>query len=168
MKIFKLSIIVISLLISACSHFKAEHKAVKPVMHAQTVKLDKEIHQLLLQEMQAIEKGMTGLIPAVARGEWDKVAGIGKNIQQSYLLKQKLTVEQRHSLHKSLPKRFIQLDQAFHESAGMLAHAAEMRKPDIVNFYVYKLSNACVECHSEFATERFPSLTPVQGHKHGH
>ncbi|SCN46596.1 hypothetical protein BAZMOX_75130_3 [methanotrophic endosymbiont of Bathymodiolus azoricus (Menez Gwen)] len=118
--------------------------------------------------MQAIEQGVTALIPAIARGEWDQIAKIGRHIEQSYLLKQQLTPEQRHSLHKSLPARFIQLDQAFHKSAGMLAHGAEMKNPDIVNFYVYKLSSACVECHTEFATEKFPSLVREQAKAHSH
>ncbi len=164
----KLSLVALALFISACSSFHNTHEPVEPVAHTQKVHLDKDIQKLLQQEMKAIEQGVAALIPAIARGEWDQVAEIGRNIEQSYLLKQKLTPEQRHSLHKSLPPRFIQLDQAFHESAGMLAHGAEMRKPDIVNFYVYKLSHACVECHTEFAAEKFPGLVREQAEAHGH
>jgi len=166
--LIKLSLVALALFISACSSFHNTHEPVEPVAHTQKVHLDKDIQQLLQQEMKAVEEGVTALIPAIARGEWDQVAEIGRNIEQSYLLKQKLTPEQRHSLHKSLPARFIQLDQAFHESAGMLAHGAEMRKPDIVNFYVYKLSSACVECHTEFAAEKFPGLVLEHAEEHSH
>jgi hypothetical protein len=159
MKLYiKLGLVALPLFISACSRFHNTHEAVPTVAHTKQIHLDKDMQQLLQQEMKAIDQGVTALIPAIARGEWGQVAEIGRKIEQSYLLKQKLTPEQRHRLHKSLPPRFIQLDQAFHESAGMLAHGAEMRKPDIVNFYVYKLSTACVECHTEFAAEKFPGL----------
>jgi len=164
----KLSLLALPLFISACSSFHNTHEAVPPVSHVKKINLDKDIQQLLQEEMKAIEQGMTALIPAIARGEWDQVTKIGRNIEQSYLLKQKLSPEQRHSLHKSLPARFIQLDQAFHESAGMLAHGAEMRKPDIVNFYVYKLSSACVECHTEFVAEKFPGLVLEHTEEHHH
>ncbi len=164
----KQSLLALALFISACSSFHNTHEPVQPAVRVQKVHLDKAIQQLLQQEMQAIEQGMQVLIPAIARGEWDLVAEIGKNIQQSYLLKQKLSTEQRHQLHESLPARFIQLDHAFHESAGMLAQGAEMSKPDIVNFYVYKLSSACVECHTEFAAEKFPGLVQEQAEAHYH
>ncbi|SHE23039.1 hypothetical protein [methanotrophic endosymbiont of Bathymodiolus puteoserpentis (Logatchev)] len=164
----QLSLFVFPLFISACSSFHITREAVQPAAHIKTIHLNKDIQQLLQQEMQAIEQGVTALIPAIARGEWDQIAKIGRHIEQSYLLKQKLTPEQRHSLHKSLPARFIQLDQAFHESAGMLAHGAEMKNPDIVNFYVYKLSSACVECHTEFAAEKFPRLVREQAKAHSH
>ncbi|MDF1581874.1 MAG: hypothetical protein RQ733_00770 [Methyloprofundus sp.] len=164
----KLSLLALPLFISACSHFHNTQEALRPVTQTKKIHLDNDMKQLLQQEMRAIEQGVAALIPAIARGEWDQVTEISKNIQQSYLLKQKLTPEQSHRLHQSLPVRFIQLDQAFHESAGMLAHGAEMHKPDIVNFYVYKLSSACVECHTEFAVEKFPGLVLEQAEVHHH
>ncbi|NOQ13153.1 MAG: hypothetical protein GQ583_01555 [Methyloprofundus sp.] len=156
------------LLIAGCSerHITEEHA--KPSVQHVDMQLDEDIHQLLQQEMQAIQQGMMSLIPAIASGDWEKVAVIGKTIEGSYLLKQKLTIEQRHALHKSLPAGFIKQDQAFHHSAGMLAHAAEMGHPDIVNFYFYKLSTACVQCHAEFATDRFPGLVAKQSEAHHH
>lgn len=166
-QLIKLILLPLLLLLVGCSDLHITDKHNKPVAVQHTdMQLDGEIHQLLRQEMQAIQTGMMSLIPAIASGNWEKVAKIGKNIEGSYLLKQKLTTEQRHALHKSLPTEFIKQDQAFHHSAGMLAHAAEMGHPDIVNFYFYKLNAACVECHSEFATERFPNLAIKQNETH--
>ena len=170
---FRLSIITLSFFITSCSDLHLSHQEVKPSVHTENVhnepiQLDEGIHQLLQQEMQAIQTGMMSLVPAIASGDWKKVAEIGKNIEGSYLLKQKLTTEQRHALHKSLPVEFIKRDKAFHHSAGMLAHAAEMGHPDIVNFYFYKLNTACVECHTEFATERFPNLAVKKSEEHHH
>lgn len=166
--IFKLTLLSLSISIASCSDLHRQETHAEPVKQHTTMQLDAEIKQLLQQEMQAIQSGMMALVPAMASGNWEKVAEIGKNMEASYLLKQKLTKEQRHALHKSLPAGFIKQDQAFHHSAGMLAHAAEMGHPDIVNFYFYKLNTACLECHSEFATNRFPDLTQKKTEAHHH
>lgn len=71
-------------------------------------------------------------------------------------------------LHKSLPADFINRDQAFHRSAAMLSQAADMKHADIVNFYFFKLNNACVECHTEYAIERFPNFQHKQSDTHHH
>jgi len=159
-------LLTLFLLITGCSdlHFKDQHTPLS-TPH-QPIQINPEIHALLQQEMQAIQKGMMSLIPAIASGDWEKVAEIGDSIEGSYLLKQKLTAEQRHALHQSLPAEFIKQDQAFHQSAGMLAHAAEMGNADIVSFYLYKLTRACVECHTEFASEKFPLLSVKQSAHH--
>ncbi len=132
------------------------------------LQLEADLQQLLREEMQAIQAAMVSLVPAIATGDWDKVASIGAQMQGSYILKQKLTTRQRHALHNALPADFIRRDKAFHHDAGMLAHAAEMGHPDIVNFYVYKLMTACVECHTEFASQRFPDLVTQQSAEHHH
>jgi len=69
-------------------------------------------------------------------------------------------------LHRVLPEQFIEMDMDFHKSAGMLAHAAEMRNADVVHFYFYKMNANCVSCHSKYAQERFPGL--ANGDKEGH
>ena len=163
---FPLVIIPLTLLITACADLHQARTAMTHNTQPAQLQLDTDIQQLLQQEMQAIQTGMMSLIPVIASGDWDKVAEIGKKLEGSYLLKQQLTTAQRHALHKSLPAEFIKLDQAFHRSAGMLAHAAEIKNADVVNFYFYKLNTACVECHTEFATEKFPALTPSQHKAH--
>lgn len=162
----KLIIISLTLLIASCSDMYLSHQQPEPRAHAAHRPLDGAVLQLLRQEMQAIQTGMMSLVPAIASGDWVKVSEIANNIEGSYILKQQLTAEQRHDLHKSLPAEFVKRDQAFHHSAGMLAHAAEMGNVDVVNFYFYKLNTACVECHSEFALERFPLLKPKQSKHH--
>ena len=132
--------------------------------HAAGIQAEGDIHlsaglrDLLGQEMQAIESGMQDLVPAIAAGEWEDVASIGRKISDSFIMKQKLTAAQKEELHRTLPQLFIEMDQEFHASAGMLAHAAGMRNSDVVNFYFFKLNNACVACHAKFAKERFPGL----------
>jgi hypothetical protein len=132
------------------------------------IQLSPDLKALLNQEMAAIEKGMMDLIPAISAGEWDTAASIGKNIKDSFIMKQKLTKLQKDELHRELPPGFIEMDQEFHKSAGMLAHAAEMKNADVVNFYFFKLNNACVACHGKFAAERFPGLVKGAGKEGSH
>jgi len=122
------------------------------------IHLSADLQSLLGEEMVAIENGMKNLIPAISSGEWEQVASIAQNIKSSFIMKQKLTTAQKEELHRALPGQFIEMDQDFHNSAGMLAHAAGMKNADVVNFYFFKLNSACVACHSKYATERFPGL----------
>jgi hypothetical protein len=127
------------------------------------------LQRLLNDEMAAIESGMQDLIPAISSGEWETVASIAQNISDSFIMKQKLTAAQKEELHQALPPLFIEMDQDFHASAAMLAHAAGMRNYDVVNFYFFKLTSACVDCHRRYATQRFPGLVKEnkgEGHQH--
>jgi hypothetical protein len=133
------------------------------------IQLSPDLEKLLNEEMEAIQNGMMALVPAISSGEWGEVAEIGKRIKASFILKKKITQAQREELHRVLPPVFIEMDQAFHNSAGMLAHAAEMKNSDVVNFYFYKLTEACVSCHAKFATSRFPGFaeeTEQKEHDH--
>jgi len=141
-------------------HKAAQHKT-------EVLQLPTDIKQLLTQEMQQIQKGMMSLVPAIASGKWDEVAATAKKIEGSYIMKQKLTKEQMQHLHKSLPRAFVHLDYNFHRLAGMLAHVAEEQKTELVNFYFYKLTEACVQCHSHYAQQRFPAfVAPAKKNKH--
>jgi hypothetical protein len=124
---------------------------------------------LLKQEMNAIQKGMQSLIPAIVSGNWHEIAETGDHIQHSYIMQQQLTEAQMNELHQTLPEAFLELDRSFHHSAGMLAHAAKMHNAEVVNFYFYKLTDTCVACHRKFAGYRFPGLaggTKESGHQH--
>jgi hypothetical protein len=127
------------------------------------------LHQLLNDEMAAIESGMQNLVPAISSGKWETVASIAQNISDSFIMKQKLTVAQKEELHQALPPLFIEMDQDFHASAAMLAHAAGMKNADVVNFYFFKLTSACVACHTRYAAQRFPGLVKEnKGERHQH
>ena len=133
------------------------------------IHLTSDLHRLLGEEMVAIENGMKDLVPAISSGKWEDVDSIAQKIRDSFIMKRKLTTAQKDELHRVLPSHFIEMDQDFHNSAGMLAHAAEMRNADVVNFYFFKLNNACVACHAKYATERFPGLVKdKEGDSHQH
>ena len=125
--------------------------------------LSPELRELLSKEMVALQSGMMAVIPAYISGHWGEIEAIGHKMKSSYILKQSLSEEQMHELHEKLPKDFIKLDQRFHYLAGMLSHAAQNKKPELVGFYFSELSESCLACHSQFATHKFPEL----GHKKG-
>jgi hypothetical protein len=144
-----------------------EHAAGRPA--GNNILLSAELRNLLGEEMVAIENGMKNLVPAISSGEWEKVASIAQNISNSFIMKQKLTTAQKDELHRALPGHFIEMDQDFHNSAGMLAHAAGMKNADVVNFYFFKMNSACVACHTKYATKRFPGLLKGnEGDSHNH
>ncbi|MBV1932652.1 MAG: hypothetical protein KUG71_13155 [Porticoccaceae bacterium] len=123
--------------------------------------LSPELRALLSKEMVAIQQGMMAVIPAYVSGNWSEIEQIARQIKNSYILKQSLTDHQLHELHNSLPEGFIKQDQHFHYLSGMLEHAASNKKTELVGFYFSKMSESCVSCHSQYATHRFPALTPA-------
>ena len=141
--------------ISGFAEHPSNHHTQPPADH---LHLSPELIQLLRHEMSAIQEGMQTLVPAIASGNWKQVADIGEKIQHSYIMQQELTTAQVEELHHSLPPAFRELDQSFHHSAGMLAHAARNKNAEVVNFYFYKLTDTCVSCHMRFAKRRFPGL----------
>jgi hypothetical protein len=122
------------------------------------LKLTPELSQMLVQEMQALQESVMGLIPAISSGNWERIAAIGRNIHDSYIMQQALSDAQIEALHQSLPARFQELDHALHHSAFQLSQAASKHNIDTVLFYFYKLNAGCVACHSRYARKRFPDL----------
>lgn len=121
--------------------------------------LSPELRELLSKEMIAIQNGMVSIIPAYSSGNWGEIAMTAGKIERSYILKQKLTESQIKELHSVLPPSFIEKDQSFHYMAGMLEHVAKEKKGELINFYFSEMTKSCVDCHSVFATKKFPALS---------
>lgn len=131
--------------------------------------LSPELRALLGKEMLALQEGMKAIIPAYSSGDFEQVAHISEKMKNSYILKQKITSEQKHELMSKMPKSFMHLDQKFHEYAGMLEHVAKEKHTELVGFYFYKLSESCVSCHANYATHKFPKFSEVPTeHVHHH
>lgn len=131
--------------------------------------LSPKLREVLSKEMVALEEGMKSIIPAYISGNWHAIGETALKMKNSYILKQKLTPEQAAELHSKLSPAFIEKDQEFHYLAGMLAHAAESKKPELVGFYFSKLSESCVGCHTKFALHKFPAFKgdmPTEEHQH--
>ena len=162
-----ISSIIITLHSSTC--FTAEHEETpqEPSMTNEHMPfiLSDDTRLLLSEEMKALQNGMKEIVPALVSGEWKKIKSIGEQMHDSYIMKKSLTRAQLHELHEKLPAAFKQLDHDFHHSAGQLAEAANRRDYELVSFYYYKMTEACVECHTRYATHKFPEFARPAEHE---
>ena len=119
------------------------------------IELPEDIKQLLAEEMNMILHEMEFLTLQVASGNYEAIGKSASSLESGYIMKQKLTDEQKYILMQRLPEEFKALDKRFHHHAGLLAEAASQRDIERVNFYIYKMNEGCVTCHSRFASDRF-------------
>lgn len=122
------------------------------------IKLSPGTTELLVQEMRELQTGMNKIVPALVAGKWQEIVSIGNQMKDSYIMKKSLTREQMHELHLSLPEEFQKLDHSFHESAGLLAQAASKQNYEQASYYYFKMTEACVNCHTLYATHKFPEF----------
>ncbi|MCB1325203.1 MAG: hypothetical protein KDK35_08260 [Leptospiraceae bacterium] len=120
--------------------------------------LPENLRALLREEMGLLERDMQALLGALVRGDRDRSQELAARIRGSYILEQRLSQGELEELGRLLPEDFVELDSGFHESAGRLEEAARAgRFGDAIDLYA-SMSRACVQCHSQYATERFPGL----------
>lgn len=124
--------------------------------------------RLLQQEMQALQQALGTITTALPQGQWHTVAETAGKIHDSFIFQQKMTADDRKTLHQTLPEGFIRQDKAFHQQAKKLQHAAESQNAELSLFYYSEMVESCVTCHSRFATHRFPSLTEGGSDQEGH
>jgi hypothetical protein len=140
----------------------AENNPVEPNVSANTpppvIKLSPDTAELLVKEMRELQAGMNKIVPALVAGKWQEIVSIGNQMKDSYIMKKSLTREQMHELHMSLPEDFQKLDHSFHESAGLLAQAASKKNHEQASYYYFKMTEACVNCHTLYATHKFPEF----------
>jgi hypothetical protein len=149
--------------VQAQSEHHAHHSTSKKQGHS--IELSEPVRNLLRQEMQQVRVAMQSLVSALATADWKNIEKLGKGIQNSFILKQKISKQQMHELHSALPAEFKKLDQKFHYYAGMLAHVAKEKDTDLTQFYFSKMTESCMACHSQFATQRFPGYLDKNKHE---
>ena len=150
--------VVLTYLLIACTARNNDLTHTNRHIHQQLPPLPGDISLLLTLEMQAISKSMMELVPAIATADWQKISDIGSQIKQSYIMQHQLTDQQRQTMLRILPTDFKKIDFQFHQTAGKLAHAAEQHNRELINFYFYKLNEACSQCHSQYALVKFPGF----------
>ena len=165
------NLLLLSALLAAPSYAaEAQHKTPNDKQSVQA--LPNELRWALRKEMKLLERGMTTIIPAYIAGNWGEIESVAKAMKQSDLLNQNLSKEQLAQLHATLPATFLEKDKNFHYLAGMLEHAAKNKKEELVNFYFYKMNEACLNCHSQYAQHEFPELAKAakekKSEKHQH
>jgi hypothetical protein len=124
--------------------------------------LPPELQILLKKEMVEIQSAMQQLIPLMSQGNSEITAQLAEQIKSSFILKKSLSPEELKQLVQLLPPHFVQLDRTFHGNAGKLAESAK-QSDFIESGKIYgTMISACIECHTQFAPERFPNLNKIK------
>lgn len=120
--------------------------------------LPPKIRGLLIQEMQGILEASQQIQAALVQGHHETVARKAQAIHDSFIMDQQMTAEDKQTLRDTVPKAFLQRDEALHELSASLAEAARSQdtKRELQQFS--EMTQACVDCHSKYATGRFPGL----------
>lgn len=148
------ALLVLAAISAAVFHVPAPAAGRVPV----AVKLSPELLAVLREEMRLIEKAVHTLIDANTRGETKEVAAQARAIHRNFILKQRLSEEQKQELRDSLPAEFFEIDRGFHNLALELARAAEARQAEEMGLLIGRMLGRCAECHGKYATNRFPSF----------
>lgn len=133
-----------------------------------TTQLSPELRALLLEEMKLLEQSVNRIPGLLARGELHPVAVEAHRMQDSFVLKKKLSKTQRAALHEKLPAGFIEKDQRFHALAGRLHDAALAGDGELSALFFGRLVESCIGCHADYAGERFPKLKTEATSDHQH
>jgi len=113
---------------------------------------------LLADEMQQVAAATSDLALAITAGDHATVQRLAGAVRDSFILKQSLTEQDKKDLMSAVPPGFVTLDRHFHGLAGKLADQAEKKNSELQHFYFAKMLDACIACHAQFATDRFPGL----------
>ncbi len=123
-----------------------------------TPKLTDKLSSLLQQEMRSIQGAMAAIHSAMVMGNNELVAEQAQQIHDSFILKQSLTEQDRKDLKAAVPKGFIKLDKEFHQLAQALAKAGRENNPKEQHKLFSKMTEQCLQCHSEYVSDRFSGL----------
>lgn len=158
MNIAKIAIFVAAALLplGACAESPAEVAASPGT--AVGSDLPPKVRGLLLQEMNAVLAATKNIVDALVRGQHEIVAQEAQAIHDSFIMQQEMTPADKQALMGAVPKAFLERDQAFHQVSARLAAAARESDTGQQQKLFSEMVNACVECHSAHAIDRFPAL----------
>lgn len=127
-----------------------------------------ELRAFLQGEMREVATGVQAIVVALASADWKALESSAVKIRDSYLAHQQLPEALREELERSLPEGFHAIDAAFHDRADRLAKAAVARDADLAVVQFYRLTEACIACHSQYAPYRFDGFGAEESHNHRH
>ena len=119
------------------------------------LELPKKFLELIRAEMKEIETAMQEELGHLARAEAAEGARVARSIHESFVMEQQMTDEERQELRSLLPATFLAFDKDFHARAERMAGAFERGDFTTAAALYSEMTQACVRCHSRFATERF-------------
>ncbi|MEN8264142.1 MAG: hypothetical protein ABFR82_11820 [Nitrospirota bacterium] len=147
-------IIILMSAVAVCAEKNPDEKA--------EIHLSKKVRRLLSAEMNRIQNGMTNLVIAVSAGKWNEISLVSGKMEKGYIMRQKLTEEQREEFNSSLPEGYKKINNEFQEVLSHLIRAAVEHDGLLVNSYFSRLNKTCISCHSKYAKKRFPGFKSMK------
>ena len=135
---------------------------------APVLALSPALRGALVAEMVGLRQRVGELAAQLSTGEWQQVANNARQVRDSYIMKQQLSVAQLEELERALPAEFVALDVRFHDHAEGLAHAALAQDGDLALFYYGKMLEGCQGCHSQYATHTLTGFRQPVAEAHHH
>lgn len=127
--------------------------------------LPEHLRTILTAEMRLLASGMGALLVDLSKGETDRATSVARQIRDSFILKQQLSPEELGDLVSLLPDGFIAIDKSFHADADEIVKAASAGDFALAIRHYASMSQACVSCHTTYASDRFPRLIRTAGEK---
>jgi hypothetical protein len=131
-------------------------------------RLTPKLQKLFAEEMIAVQAASQQILAGLAAGDHASVARQAQAIHDSFILDKKLTAQDRKDLDAALPPAFLELDGAFHRLAAKLAEAARHMDRELQTYYFGRMVESCQVCHSQYATDKFPSYGGKTPATHAH
>lgn len=143
-------------IIAACVAFAgfALAQSTEPVSPNLTPKLQ----DLLRKEMLSVNEASQEILAAMVTGDDERVATLAQKIHDSFILRQSMTPEDKADLMAAVPADFVRMDRGFHKISAELAQAARAKDRQLQQKHFGRMIDACVACHSTYATDRFPEF----------
>ncbi len=122
-------------------------------------KLTPKLQDLLRKEMLSVNEASQEILTAMVTGDNKRVSILAQQIHDSFILRQSMTPKDKVDLMAAVPEDFVKMDKGFHKIAAELAQAARVKNRPLQQEHFGQMINACVVCHSTYATNRFPKFT---------
>lgn len=136
---------------SAFAMMESENRTVK-VLKKQLFTNKKEA-AAINAEMRLIQSDMDDMLLYISIGDWAKLSKTAKKLEENYILRSKGARTKIYT--GELPKEFLAIDKAFHQSAQFLRVGANIKDSATVNNNYLRMVNTCVKCHANYAPIRF-------------
>ncbi len=140
-------------------------RAEKNLYEKSGLHISKKVRRLLSAEMNRIQNGMTNLVIAVSAGKWDEISLISGKMEKGYIMRQKLTKEQREKFNSSLPDGYKKINNEFQKILSQMIGAAGVQDGLLVNSHFSRLNETCIRCHAKYAKKRFPGFKSMKVEK---
>ncbi|KAF0166226.1 MAG: hypothetical protein FD157_845 [Rhodocyclaceae bacterium] len=131
-------------------------------------KLTPRLKQMLSEEMLSVKQAVKMILDGLIVGDHPLVATQAQQIHDSFILARGLTEQDKKDLMKAATPEFLKLDGEFHLTAKKLADSALRKDYELQRFYYSRLVDSCQNCHSQYATDKFPAFSGAQPEGHSH